>query len=102
MAQPIYKLWQGRFTEAWNQLSQQEQQRLLSQVMDALNTVGGRELVVCDAAWSNERWPIFGVEEFPDLEAVQRHEQMLTDLNWLRYIESRTTLGTELQVPGNA
>ena len=102
MAQSIYKLWQGRMTEAWHQLSQQEQQRLLSQVMDALNTVGGRELVICDAAWSNERWPIFGVEEFPDLEAVQRHEQMLTDLNWLRYIESRTTLGTELQVPGNA
>ena len=102
MAQSIYKLWQGRMTEAWHQLSQQEQQRLLSQVMDALNTVGGRELVICDAAWSSERWPIFGVEEFPDLEAVQRHEQMLTDLNWLRYIESRTTLGAELQVPGNA
>jgi hypothetical protein len=102
MAQSIYKLWQGRLTDAWHQLSQQEQQRLLSQVMDALKTVGGRELVICDAAWSNERWPIFGVEEFPDLEAVQRHEQMLTDLNWLRYIESRTTLGTELQMPGNA
>jgi hypothetical protein len=102
MAQSIYKLWQGRFTEAWHRLSQQEQDRLLSQVTDALNTVGGRELVICDAAWSSERWPIFGVEEFPDIEAVQRHEQMLTDLNWLRYIESRTTLGTELQVPGNA
>jgi hypothetical protein len=101
MAQPIYKLWQGRMTEAWHQLPQQEQQRLLSRVMDALNSVGGRELVICDAAWSNERWPVFGVEEFPDLEAVQRHEQLLVDFNWLRYIESRTTLGTELQVPGN-
>ena len=81
MAQPIYKLWQGRFTEAWHQLPEQEQQRLLGQVMGALNTTGGRELVVCDAAWSNERWPVFGVEEYPDLEAVQRHEQLLTDLN---------------------
>ena len=43
-----------------------------------------------------------GLEEFPDLEAVQRHERMLTELNLLRYIESRTTLGTELQVMGNA
>jgi hypothetical protein len=92
-------LWQGRFTEAWHQLPQQEQQRLLSQVMDALNTAGGKELVMCSAAWSNERWPFFGVEEFPDLEAVQRHEQILTDLNWARYIESRTTLGTELILP---
>jgi hypothetical protein len=99
MAQPVYKLWQGRFTEAWHQLPQQEQQRLLSLVMEALNTAGGKELVMCSAAWSNERWPFFGVEEFPDLEAEQRHEQILTDLNWARYIESRTTLGTELILP---
>ena len=102
MAQHIYKLWQGRFTEAWYQLPEQEQQRLLGQVMEALNSTGGRELVVCDAAWSNERWPVFGVEEYPELEAVQRHEQLLTDLNWARYIDSRTTLGTELMVPGSA
>jgi hypothetical protein len=102
MAQPIYKLWQGRFTEAWYQLPEQEQQQLLGQVMEALNSSGGRELVVCDAAWSNERWPVFGIEEYPDLEAVQRHEQLLTDLNWARYIDSRTTLGTELMVQGGA
>jgi len=101
MAQPIYKLWQGRFTEAWHQLPSEEQQRLLSVVPDALTTAGGRALVTCSAAWSNERWPFFGVEEFPDLEAVQRHEQLLADLNWARYIESRSTLGTELSLPGD-
>ncbi len=101
MAQPIYKLWQARPTEAWHQLSQEEQQRLMGQVLEALDTAGGKELVACDAAWSNERWPFFGLEEFPDLEAVQRHEQLLTDLNWLRYIESRTSLGTEFSMPGN-
>jgi hypothetical protein len=98
MAQPVYKLWQGRFTEAWHQLPLQEQQRLPSQVMEALNTAGGKEPVMCSAAWS-KRWPFFGVEEFPDLDAVQRNEQILTDLNWARYIESRTTLGTELILP---
>ena len=102
MAQPIYQLWQARPTEAWHQLSQEEQQRLLGQVMEALDTAGGKELVICDAAWSNERWPVFGVEEFPDIEAVQRHQQLLNDLNWLRYMESRTTLGTEFIPPGDA
>ena len=101
MAQPIYKLWQGRSTEAWHQLSEEEQQRLLGSVMEALNAVGGKELVICDAAWSNEQWPYFGVEEYPDLDALQRHDKMLTDLNWLRYMESRTTLGTELTLPSN-
>jgi hypothetical protein len=45
------------------------------------DTASGKELVICDAAWCSERWPFFGVEEFPDLEAMQRHQQILTDLN---------------------
>ena len=101
MAQPIYKLWQGRFTEAWHHLPEQEQQRLMTAIPEALNTVGGKELVVCTAAWSNERWPYFGVEEFPDLDAVQRHNQILSDLDWARYMEARSTLGTELTLPSN-
>ena len=40
MAQTIYKLWQGRSTEAWHQLPQEEQQRLLSLVMEALKELG--------------------------------------------------------------
>jgi hypothetical protein len=95
----IYKLWQGRFTEAWHQLSAEEQQRMLTQVQQALDTAGGKELVICSAAWSNERWPYFGVEEFPDLGAVERHTQSLMDLNWARFMDSRTTLGTQLTIP---
>jgi hypothetical protein len=95
----IYKLWQGRSTDAWYQLSPEDQQRMLAEVQKALDTVGGKELVICSAAWSNERWPYFGVEEFPDLGAVERHTQILTDLNWGRFIDSRSTLGTQLTLP---
>jgi hypothetical protein len=99
MAESIYKLWQGRSTEAWHQLSDEQRRHLLDQVQQAVPSVGGTTLVMCSAAWSNERWPFFGVEEFPDLEALRRHTQILTDLNWGRYIESRTTLGTQLTLP---
>jgi hypothetical protein len=102
VAQPIYKLWQARFTEAWHQLPAEEQQRLFGAVAEALNVVGGREPVLCAAGWSDERWPFFGVQTFPDLEAVQRHDQLLADLNWARFIESRSTLGTELAMPSNS
>ncbi len=94
MAEPIYKMWQGRFTEAWYQLSEQEQQRLLKLVTDGREAAGGKEVLTCIADWSNEQWPVFGVEEFPDIEAVQRFQQSLRDIHWARYIESRTTLGT--------
>lgn len=101
MAQPVYKLWQTRFKEAWHQLSEPEQQQLLGSVQEAMATVGGRVVVVCSAGWSNEEWPYFGVEEFPDLEAVQRHEEILAGLNWPRYVDSRSTLGTEFVLPGS-
>ena len=74
--------------------------QLLGTVQEAMTTAEGKPLVICEAAWSNEEWPYFGVEEFPDLEAVQRHQQILTDLNWARYMESRSTLGTKLVLPG--
>ena len=99
MGQQVYKLWQGRSTEAWHALSAEEQQRLLGQAQKALDTAGGKELVICSAAWSNERWPLFGLEEFPDIDAVHRHAQLLLDLNWARYVESRTTVGTQLSLP---
>lgn len=99
MAQRIYKLWQTRFTEAWHQLSGDEQTRLFGQVQEALSTAGGKEVVVCDAAWSNEEWPYFGLEEFPDADAVRRHQQILADLGWPRYVESRSFLGTHLVLP---
>jgi hypothetical protein len=72
---------------------------LLAQVFQALGTVGGKEVAACSAAWSNERWPFFGLEEFPDMDALQRHSQILIDLNWARYMESRHTLGTEMALP---
>ena len=99
MAQPIYKLWQARFTEAWHQLPEEQQQRLMRQVAEALEAVGGKELMICSAAWSSEQWPFFGLEQLPDMDAVQRHADLLSDLHWGRYIESRTTLGTELVLP---
>lgn len=91
----IYKLWQGRFTEAWYRLPQDEQQRLMGEVTRALDQTAGKRMVTCLSAWSNERWQAFGVEQFPDIEAVQRHEQILMDLAWARYFESQSTLGTE-------
>ena len=99
MAQPVYKLWRGRFTEAWYQLSADEQQSLMAKVEQTLAQAGGKELVICSSGWADEYWQVFGVEEFPSLEAAQHHHQALQTLNWYRYIESTTTLGTALEAP---
>ncbi len=97
MAGPIYKLFLGKMSEAWHQLSQEEQADLGTKVEGVLEKVGGKSTLVCDSSWTSEQWPFFGVEEFPDIEAVQKHAELLNELNWLRYIEGMSVLGTEYQ-----
>jgi len=98
MAQPIYKLWQARFTEAWYQLSSEERRQRLAQVQGTLDQVGGKMVVICNSDWSNEQWRVFGVEEFPDIEAVHKHTKLLNELEWYRYLDSVSTLGTKLEL----
>ena len=95
MAQPIYKLFMGRFLEAWYQLPQEEQNRLLAKLNEALEKVGGKRPVLCDSSWSSDQWSFAGIEEFPNLEAVQQYTAVLRELNWFRYCESTNVLGTK-------
>jgi hypothetical protein len=97
MAGPIYKFWMVRFTEAWYQLSEEEQGDHLTKVGKALEEVGGKSIVTCGSAWSTEQWQFFGVEEFPDIEANQKLTDLLMELNHYRYIESVSVLGTGLE-----
>ena len=99
MAQPIYKMFLVRPTESFYALSQAEQEKLLTEVRSLLDKVGGRSIILCDSAWASEQWTFFGVEEFPSLEALQQHTKLLEALNWYRYIESTTLLGTQSNAP---
>jgi hypothetical protein len=94
MAKPIFKLFIGKPTEAWYQLSEEERNSRLEKVNALLEQVGGKRVVLCDSSWTSEQWLIFGVEEFPDIEAVQSYSEALNKLSWFRYIESMTLLGT--------
>jgi hypothetical protein len=95
MAGPIYKLFMVRFNRSMYELSEEEQRALSDKVREALEQVGGKTVVMCASGWANEQWQYFGVEEFPDIEAVQKHTQLLHELSWPRYVESVSMLGTK-------
>jgi hypothetical protein len=97
MAQAIHHLYLVRQTEAWHQLSREEQDQLLAKVEEALAQVGGKVIVLCNSRWASEQWPFWGVEQYPNIEAVQKHTELLNALNWFRYVETMTLLGTEIQ-----
>jgi hypothetical protein len=95
MAKPIYKFFLAKPTEAWYQLSKEEQDGLMAKIGQALEKVGGKSVLMCDSRWSSEQWMGFGVEEFPDVEAVQKLTEIHNELNWHRYIDGMSVLGTE-------
>ena len=97
MAQTIYQLWMMKPGEAWYQLSSEEQASLLAKQEVSLQNAGGKHIVNADSSWSSEEWLYFGVNEFPDIEAVQKHAKNLNELNWYRYGESKVILGTKFE-----
>ena len=91
---PIYKLYKLRWTDAWYQLSEEEQKTLLDKVVAVCDRVGGHKIVDCKAGWASESWHFFGVEEYPNMDSVQEHRRLLEELDWFRYIDSDSMLGT--------
>ena len=96
MAQAIHHLYLVKPTEAWHQLTREEQDNLFAKAAEALAQVGGKALVLCNSRWASEQWPFWEVEQYPNIEAVQKHEELLGAFNWYRYMESMTLLGTEV------
>jgi hypothetical protein len=96
MAQPIYVVFFVKWKEPYYKLTTEEQNKLGEQGEAALKQVGGEHIVTCMSFWANEQWLGWGVEKYPDIEAVQKHAMALYDLNWFNYFDSTTTLGTEM------
>lgn len=94
MAGPVYKMFRARWTNAWFQLSNEEQDALFGKIQEAMKKVGGKSMLICDSSWTSERWWFWGVEEYPNIEAVQEHTRLLNEFGWLRYVDSETLLGT--------
>ena len=97
MSEPIYKFFTGRFLPDWYQLSKAEQESLIAKLTEALAKLGAKRTVLCNTYWSTDRWGWAGVEEFPNIEAVQKYAATLHELNWSRYVEADSLLGTKLE-----
>jgi hypothetical protein len=99
MAGPIYKLWMTRYKEPWFQLSEEEQKGYIAKLIEIREEVGGKEVITCDPFWSDHTWTVFGVDEYPDIEAAQKCAQLLNELQYARYVEASSMLGTTYEMP---
>ena len=96
MAQPIYKVWFMKYKEPWYKLTTEEQNKLMAQNEESLKQDGGELIMTRMSVWSSEDWLAWGVEKYPDIEAVQKHAMSLFSLKWFQYVDSKTYLGVEM------
>jgi hypothetical protein len=97
MSKPIYKQFVSKKLDAWYQLSEEEQKKVIAKLDEAFDKVGGKKLILIDSSWSSDQWSVSGVEEFPNIEAVQDYMAALNKLNWFRYNDSKHVFGTRLE-----
>jgi len=98
MPKPVYLLVMGQgHTEAWYQLSKEEQNKLWSTVEEVDKRAGGKWVILCNSRWADEALFDWGVLEYPDMEAYQQKVEELEKLNWWRYFSAKTILGTKME-----
>lgn len=91
---PIYHLFIVRgYREAYYQLSPEARDQVLARFCESGTAAGAKILVGCYSRWSNETYPVWGVEEFPDLQAVQQATRVNEKNEHFRYIEAETYSG---------
>lgn len=84
MSRPIIAITAAKQTEAWHQLSKEEQDRLMAQVMAHRTEVTGVKSIVVSQSL-DAQWDFFVVDEYPDLETMQKLNDLDAELNWRRY-----------------
>ena len=96
MSKPVYVLVLNKgLTEAGYQAFPNSQmEELIKKALASRDQAGGKQIVSCDSRWSSQQWNSFGVEEYPSIEALQEHMKRLEEMNWWRYVEITTILGT--------
>ena len=94
--EPIIKVAFFKFKEAWYRLSPEERTEMGDNVIAKLKELDIKTSFWCNCYWSNEEWPWFSVEVYPDVEAVKKIEDYIfSELGWQRYAESKLYLGTQ-------
>ena len=98
MSKPVFVFFCiEKFTEAWYQLSKEEQDNLFVKLGELNKKYGVKGLIYCDSRWGNEATSSWGVEEYADLDSYQKKVEEQEKLELWRYLSSKTIFGTKME-----
>ena len=90
----VFKLWFVNPTPAYNQLDEQKLAAIYEQHNAGFTRAGGKSLIFA-SSFSSERYTHFGLEYFPDLDAVRAFSDHLAEIKWHQYFDGDILLGTQ-------
>jgi len=100
MANPVYLLVLSIGpTEAYHQLSKEEQTNLWSKWEEIEKRAGSKLIVGCDSRWANEEYINWGAVEYPDMDKYLQKVAELEKINFWRYWSAKTILGLKSSTP---
>jgi hypothetical protein len=94
MAKSVYFLYLAKTRPSWFQLPEKEQAAMVAKLRQSVADVGGKSLISPDCSWSSGRWDLFGVEEYPNIEALQKHIADQRQIGFTQHVEEQDFLGT--------
>jgi len=95
---PIIRVNFVKFKEAGYKLSEAELKELVDKDLKHYEKVGGKHIVAGDCYWSDGKWAVFSISEWPDIEALQKHVKFEEEEGWFRYFEMKSYLGTRREL----
>ncbi len=85
---PIYHLFMVRsYREAYYQRLPEARDQLWTRFCESGTAAGANMLVSCYSRWSNETYPVWGIEAYPNLQAVQQSAHSNEKNQHFRYLE---------------
>ncbi len=97
MSKKIYKLCLVRgYTEAYHQLAEEQKKKLWESVMNVIQKAGAKMTTpYYNCRWSNDKYRVFWIMEYPDIEAAIADTTGVEKAELFRYMVSETILGIE-------
>lgn len=96
---PIYRLALFYANENYYRLPEAEKTRWGAKHEALAKEVGQQDILACNATWCNEEWPVWSVEAYPNLEAVQSLRMKTYEAGWYQYVTATSLLGVKF-TPG--
>ena len=79
MGRPIVNVTAMRFTEAWHQLSKEEQSNLMAKIEAHREQITGLKSIAFCRALDN-RWEFLVIDEYPDMDAMIKLAELDAEL----------------------